>query len=96
MLDGYCIGNFNQNRMSEIDAKGKEIGFLERSLVVDQQCLLCRHYNLCRGGCQRNRDYNKETGRFKNYFCQGYKKFFVACGEEIKRIGETLLRCTIS
>lgn len=90
MLDDYCLGNFNTDRLDAIDTKRKEIGFIERSAKLDKSCALCPHYRLCRGGCQRNRDYNETTGLYQNYFCESYRMFFNACGKEIEEIGKRL------
>lgn len=90
MFDKYCLGNFNQDRLPQLDARRKEIGFLEDSLLLEQDCISCQYYRLCRGGCQRNRDYREETGRYKNYYCLGLKRFFDACGEEIQKIAHQI------
>ncbi len=92
MLDNYYLGNFNRDRLPGIDARRKEAGFLERSLLLDHACHSCRHYMLCRGGCQRMRDFCTSTGRYTNYFCRGFQKFFDTCGEEIKEIADNVRR----
>ena len=90
MLNDYCLGNFNENRLDEIDARRKEIGFLERSLKLDPDCKHCAYYRLCRGGCQRNRDWAPEIQAYQNYFCQSYRMFFDACLNEIEEIARSL------
>lgn len=49
MLDEYRLGNFNQNRLCELDEKRREIKFLERSSRLSLKCKSCPHYFLCRG-----------------------------------------------
>lgn len=90
MLDEYRLGNFNTDRLDAIDEKRREIGFIERSQKLDSACAACPHYRLCRGGCQRNRDYVEASGLYRNYFCEAYQMFFKACGEKIEAIGKTL------
>ena len=90
MLNDYCLGNFNENRLDEIDARRKEIGFLERSLKLDPDCKHCAYYRLCRGGCQRNRDWAPEIQAYQNYFCQSYRMFFDACLNEMEEIARSL------
>ncbi len=90
MLNDYCLGNFNENRLDEIDARRKEIGFLERSLKLDPDCKHCAYYRLCRGGCQRNRDWAPEIKAYQNYFCQSYRMFFDACLNEMEEIARSL------
>lgn len=90
MLDEYKLGNFNEDRLDAINTRRQEIGFIERSLKLDEACKKCGYYRLCRGGCQRNRDYNETTGLYQNYFCKGYQMFFDACYERIMEIGTNL------
>ncbi|MCI8872397.1 MAG: anaerobic sulfatase maturase [Lachnospiraceae bacterium] len=90
MTDEYRLGNFNEHRLDEIDAKRREISFLERSLLLDQSCKLCTYYSLCKGGCQRNRDWNPETKTYQNYFCQSYRMFFDACLDGLTEAANSL------
>lgn len=86
MLDEYCLGNFNENRLDEINKMREKIGFVERSEKLTEDCINCTYYKICRGGCQRNRDYNEQKGCYENYFCQSYKMFFDACLEKLKKV----------
>lgn len=90
MTDEYRLGNFNERRLDEIDAKRREISFLERSLLLDQSCKLCTYYSLCKGGCQRNRDWNPETKTYQNYFCQSYRMFFDSCLDGLTEAASSL------
>ena len=92
MLDEYRLGNFNANQMEEINAKRKEIGFIERSLQLKESCKSCPYFTICRGGCQRNRDYDQVSGMYVNYFCKSYEMFFDACLPKMKEMAETLKR----
>ena len=85
MLDEYLLGNFNKDRLDAIDERRREIGFVERSCLLNEACRECNYYGLCRGGCQRHRDYNEKTGRYDNYFCRAYKIFFDRWYETIMR-----------
>ncbi len=76
MLDEYLLGNFNTDRLEHIDRRREEIGFVERSRRLGSACRECRYYRLCRGGCQRHREYNAGTGMYDNYFCRAYRIFF--------------------
>lgn len=91
MLDEYRLGNFNEDRLDAIDEKRCEIGFVERPLALDEKCKSCEYYRLCRGGCQRNRDYNGNTGLYQNYFCKGYQMFFEKCQDRILEIGKIVM-----
>ena len=89
-MDEYLLGNFNENNLSEIDEKRIEIGFIEKSLKLDTACHECKYYRVCKGGCQRNRDLDTNTGLYSNYFCEAYKIFFDACYDKIIDIVESL------
>lgn len=90
MLDEYKLGNFNEDKLDKINERRKELGFVERSLKLDQKCSQCKYYRLCRGGCQRNRDFNENTGLYENHLCEGYLKFFDACYDRLMEIGQIL------
>ena len=90
MLDEYRLGNFNEDRLDQIDARRKELGFIERSRQLGQDCKGCPHFRLCRGGCQRSRDWNASGGFYENYFCSGYRMFFERCGDKIYEIAKIL------
>lgn len=90
MLDEYCLGNLNTNQMKEITIKRKEISFCERSMMLDEMCNKCQYYRLCRGGCQRYRDYDEGSGRYQNYFCLSYQIFFHECIGKIYEVTNTI------
>ena len=75
MLDQYKLGNLNTDTLAQIDARRKEIGFIEQSCAVDEKCKICKWYQLCRGGCRRDRDYYQD-GIGRNYYCAAYERFF--------------------
>lgn len=87
MLDEYRLGNFNEDKLADIDRKREEIGFIERSRKLDEGCRSCPYHSLCRGGCQRNRDLTQE-GIYRNYFCESYKEFFSECLPQLKELAK--------
>lgn len=90
MLDDYRLGNFNENQLEEINARRKEIGFVERSKKLTEECKICPYFGICRGGCQRNRDFDPSSGLYRNYFCESYKQFFDACLPKMQEMAEAL------
>ncbi len=90
MTDAYRLGNFNQDRLDAIDEKRREIGFIERALLLDEACRTCPHKSLCRGGCYRNR--SEGASIQKNRLCAGYQMFFEACGARLRELGQQVLR----
>ncbi len=74
VFDEWKLGNLNTDSFYDIYKHREESGFIERSMEEDEECKTCPWRNLCRGGCRRHRE---DNGIFhKNYFCEGYKKFF--------------------
>ena len=89
-LDEYKLGNFNCNRLEEIDKKRKEIAFVEQSQIVAENCKNCKFYKICKGGCRRNKDFNAMNGEYENYFCKSYRIFFDICLERMIQIVEII------
>lgn len=92
MLDKYRLGNFNFNRLDDINAKRIELKFIERSLRLEKKCIECAYYSLCRGGCQRNRDLLEATGEYKNYYCESYRMFFKSCKDQMMDMALSMTR----
>lgn len=86
VFDEYLLGNFNENRLDEIYAAPDLSNFIERSAKIADECGECSYYKLCRGGCQRNREFDVRRGTYRNYFCAAYKMFFGACLEQMETL----------
>lgn len=48
VMDRYRLGNFNTDRVDHIDAKRREIAFVEESGKVSEVCRSCGYYRVCR------------------------------------------------
>lgn len=90
MLDEYRLGNFNKHRLEEIDIKREEIGFVKESEKLSDECKCCKYNKLCRGGCRRNRDYDKQQDSYQNYFCDGLKYFFDNTIERMQIVADSV------
>ena len=75
-LDQWLLGNINQDSFQDMDQKRDELGFIQWSKQVPEECKNCKWYGLCRNGCRRNREPVTVDSIQKNYFCQAYKGFF--------------------
>lgn len=76
MLDQYCLGNLNTDSITDIENKRKDIGFINQSLKVEDECKICQWYKICYGGCRRDRQHDLYGPIGKNYYCSTYKEFF--------------------
>jgi len=87
-MDEYCLGNINTDSFSDFDAKRRDIGFIERSLVKKDACIQCKYFNLCRGGCPRYRD--AQTGMY--HYCESYTYLFDHRLEQFQALAASLLK----
>ena len=75
VLDGYEMGNIRTDSLSSLDKKRKEMGFVEQSLSLPEECRTCSVFSLCHGGCRRERE-NYITGEMGlNRLCSSYREF---------------------
>lgn len=84
MMDTYRLGNFNTDRLEQIDQRREEIEFIERSAHLEEKCSQCPYFSLCRGGCQRHREVQEGKETYLNYFCEGYRMFFQTCEKQLE------------
>lgn len=85
VLDEYKLGNLNEVSFDEINAKRKELRFVEESMEQHEDCLTCKYAPICRGGCKRHRTP-------KNYFCTAYYEFFAYTLERLEEIAGAVAR----
>ncbi len=85
VLDGYCLGNLNQDSFEVIERRRKKSGFVENSLNHSEACRSCRFFAVCRGGCRRHRE-QPGTEKGENYFCESFRMFFEACLPRLQEI----------
>lgn len=95
-LDDMRLGNLNNDLLDVLDAKRKELRFVERSRNQPASCRMCHWFSLCRGACYRSRftAADEAAGRGTeglNYFCPSYKMFFEARYERLLTATKMLL-----
>ena len=88
VMDRYRLGNFNTDRVDHIDAKRREIAFVEESGKVSEVCRSCGYYRVCRGGCQRSKLFYPEEKGYRSYFCEGYRMFFRECLGRLREMAD--------
>lgn len=92
VMDEYQIGNFNTDSFDQMDQKRSEIRFIEQSSQVEEACISCPYFLLCRGGCRRNRGNGMQTEPTRNNFCEGYKIFFEKWYDTLMQLGKLVQR----
>ncbi len=86
VMDEFLMGNINVNSLDELERKRHEIGFIEESRRIHEECAECDYFILCRGGCRRDKENFPDHTLGKSYFCTAYRIFFDTCIEKILEI----------
>lgn len=86
MLDSYRLGNFNEDRLPQMDQRRAQIGFIPRSKQICAECKGCAYSRLCRSGCMRSRNFIAQEQAYQSRFCQGYRYFFDHCIDRLRQI----------
>ncbi len=74
--DRWRLGNILQTPIEELSAGKKKRQFSKLKTGISNKCLVCRHLDVCRGGCLKDRIVTDGDYKAPSYFCAGYKKFF--------------------
>jgi len=71
----WRLGNILETPLDKLAASPKKRAFARDKEKLCGKCLVCRHLDICRGGCMKNRilDAGEDRG---NYLCDSYKLFF--------------------
>lgn len=88
VLDEYRLGSILTDSFEALDARRRELGFIERSAELHPDCRSCRYLALCRGGCYRERVEVAPGEPPKNRFCAAYMRFFPYAGERLARAAQ--------
>lgn len=76
VLDPWRLGNLNTDGFDQLDRRRTELGFIQQSKTVAEDCRGCRWYGLCRGGCRRDRLVGADGALGKNMYCEAFQRFF--------------------
>jgi uncharacterized protein len=83
VLDELLLGNLNYNSFRDIDAKRKDLSFIQRSRNHSSKCMECNYFSVCRGECYRNRD-----NQGNSLFCDSYFRFFENSFHKLEEIAK--------
>ncbi len=92
-MDGFRLGNITVDEIPAIDARRREIRFIEDTVPVHSECGACKWYPLCRNGCRRDRLPGQNGGPGINYYCKAYQGFFEYSIERFMTIDSLLEHC---
>jgi uncharacterized protein len=72
----YRLGNVLQSPIEELFKSETKNHFSGHKTNIHNKCLICRHSDICRGGCLKDRIAASNVFINPSYFCQAYKEFF--------------------
>lgn len=75
VFEKYKMGFIQEKSFLELFNSKENNDFISSSYEKSDECIDCKWYPICRGGCRRNKEPNFPTNK-SNYLCEAYKGFF--------------------
>jgi uncharacterized protein len=76
----WRLGNILETPLKRLASDKKKRTFARAKQKLSNECLICKHLDICRGGCMKDRArFNDEDFTRESYFCESYKQFFDYC-----------------
>ncbi len=72
----WRLGNILETPLEKLAAGSTKRAFARAKQNLPNDCLLCRHLSVCRGGCMKYRFAPDGRAGPQSYFCESYKRFF--------------------
>ncbi len=93
--DFYCVdnwktGNINENTFNEIYNSEKMKQFIATSNYDKTKCNACQNYDLCKGGCRRDRDLSSNGTAMENIYCEALFSFYTFARPYISKMTSAL------
>ncbi len=83
----WHLGNIFDTPIESLATCAKKRQFARVKTKLCNKCLVCRHLDICRGGCMKDRaPFDKESYGRESYFCEAYKRFFEYSGPKFMDI----------
>lgn len=92
VTDEWKIGNILTDGFDQMHESETAKHFVEVSKQVADDCKKCRHFQICRGGCRRNREPISLSQNNKNSLCKAFESFFDSCTEDLIKTAKKFLR----
>jgi len=73
--DAY-LGNIMETPIEKLAFSPKKRQFNMRKRDLPNKCIVCRHYDICRGGCPKDRRIVDSELKKESFFCDSYKQIF--------------------
>ncbi|NLX77501.1 MAG: anaerobic sulfatase maturase [Clostridiaceae bacterium] len=76
VTDDWYLGSITDSSFEQLRTSSAANTFIDVSKHADQQCIDCKWFRLCRGGCRRLREPFENGKPVLNYYCSSYREFF--------------------
>ena len=87
----YKLGNIMDTSIEKLYLSTVKKEFAERKKQISNKCFVCRHSQICRGGCLKDRLVFNHNFSDSSYFCESYKLIFDKILPELTWIMSTKL-----
>ena len=72
----WCLGNIMETSIDKLASSKMKRDFSRQKQNITNKCLVCRHLDVCRGGCMKDRNAYGTGFNNESYFCESYRMFF--------------------
>jgi uncharacterized protein len=87
----WRLGNILETNIGALAASSRKLSFIRAKQNLSNECFLCRHVNLCRSGCMKDKmSFLKNQVNSRSYLCEGYKMFFDYAMPQFMQIAATV------
>lgn len=90
VIDKWRLGNIKDTSFLELKNSEKSIRFINSSENHSPKCQHCKWFNLCHGGCRRDRLPLDSDSPGLNYFCSSYQEFYAYAGDRLRKLAHNL------
>lgn len=91
VTDEWRLGSLLESEFEELHQTETAKRFVEISKQEAEDCKLCRHRAICRGGCRRNREPIFMGTATKNQLCGAFLDFFDYAHDDLQKIADKYL-----
>ena len=82
----FKLGNLSDSSIGELFNSKTKRAFAQQKQPDCNDCLICRHFPICRGGCPKDRVVLGGDHRDPSFFCASYKQFFERAGSKLMEL----------
>lgn len=90
VIDEWYLGNIAEMGFADLRESPNAKKFVKASKHIDNKCMQCKWFSLCRGGCRRTREPFEDGKPVLNYFCPSFMNFFEYAGSRLQEIARML------